>query len=85
MKNTFGEVEKLSVRKDFSTNGFVSRDYDLELKDGGKVRSLIVVNEFATYEAFIGVTQDHLATIAKKKLDFENISKKFINSVEILK
>ena len=85
LKSMFGEVEKFSARKDFTTNGFASRDYDMELKAGGKVRALIVVNEFATYEALIGVTQDNLEIIVQKKLDFKSISDKFIGSVEILK
>ena len=85
LKSMFGEVEKFSARKDFTTNGFASRDYDMELKAGGKVRALIGVNEFATYEALIGVTQDNLEIIVQKKLDFKSISDKFIGSVEILK
>lgn len=85
LKSMFGEVEKFSARKDFTTNGFASRDYEMELKGGGKVRSLIVVNEFATYSALIGVTSDNHEIMAQKKLDFKNISDKFIGSVEILK
>jgi hypothetical protein len=83
LNTMFGDVEKVGIRKDFTTNGFASRTYDLQLKEGGKVRSLTVVNEFATYEALIGVTQENTASTYYP--NFDDIADRFIGSLQVFK
>ncbi len=84
LMSMFGEVEHFSVRNHRTTKGYESRDYDVAITDGGKIRSLIVVNEFATYQALVGVTSENLHILGQKKLDFVKVSEKFFGSVEVL-
>ena len=84
MKNMFGSVESFDVRNGRTSNDFELRDYDLLVKGGGKIRSRIVVNEFATYQALVGLLPEKIKSSGQKKLDFVTVSERFIASVEIL-
>lgn len=83
LKNMFGEIEKSDLREGQTPEGFLSRDSDVRLIGGGRVRSLVVVNEFATYEALVGITQDDLRTVSEKKLDFDSLADRYVRSIQI--
>ncbi len=83
LKNIFGDVEKAVLWAGSTSEGFLFHDYNVRLKDGGRVRSHIVVNEFATYEALVGMTKDDLEVVTEKKLDFDAIADRYLKSIQI--
>ncbi len=84
LKFMFGAVESFDKKENFLTNGFISKYYEIKPKVGGKVKSLMVVNESRSYEALFGVTPDNEKKLKNLKIDYDEIGKKFIDSFQIL-
>lgn len=80
LKTMFGAIESFNEKKDFLTNGFTSKYYEVKLKGSGKINMLVVVSEIRSYQAMVGITPD---SDKKLKANFEEISKKFVDSFQI--
>ena len=84
LKFMFGAVEGFDKKENFLTNGFISKYYEIKPKSGGKVKSLIVVNESRSYEALFGVDPENEKKLKNLKVNYDEIGKKFIDSFQIL-
>ena len=84
LKTQFGEIQNFDVKSNFLTNGFQSKYYDVSLKSGGKLKSLVVVNKVRFYNVLVGVNQEKANELKNKNIDFEEIGNKFIKSFQII-
>lgn len=84
LKTMFGVVESFNERKDFLTNGFTSRYYEVRPKSGGKVNSLIVLSENRSYELIIGITPDNAKKMEMSNANFQDVSNRFIDSFQVI-
>ena len=84
LKTMFGTVENLEKRENFLTDGYNSKYYEVKPKTGGKIKSLIVVNENRSYEAMFGVTAENEIRLKESKIDYDEIAKKFTDSFQII-
>ncbi len=83
LKTMFGTVEKLERKDNFLTDGLASKYYEIKLKNGGKVNTLVVISENRSYEAMFGVTPENEEKLKESKVNYDEISKKFIDSFHI--
>jgi len=83
LKTMFGAIESIEEKNDFLTNGLSSKYYEVTPKVGGKVKSLIVVNNSRFYEAMFGITPESERNLKESKVDYNEISKKFLDSFQI--
>jgi len=58
LKTMFGAIESFNEKKDFLTNGFISKYYEVKLKGSGKINMLVVVSEIRSYQVMVGITSD---------------------------
>ncbi len=84
LKTQFGEIKEFTEKKDFLTNGFKSKYYEVIPKLGGKIKSLMVVNKTRAYSTWVGVIPEKAKEVENKNIDFEKIGNTFIKSFQIL-
>lgn len=85
LRSIFGEPWEFTESDRELTDGFHSRTYRLSIEKGGFVSTKIVVGDEATFEVMVGITPDDWSIVAKNKIDYEMVAKRFINSLEIVK
>ncbi len=66
------------------TNGLSSQFYEVKLKAGGKINSLLAVSKTRSYQAMFGISSESEKKLKKLNIDFEKISKKFTDSFQII-
>jgi hypothetical protein len=81
LKTMFGEVESFNERKDFLTNGFDSKYYQVKLKSGAKINQLVVVSKTRSYDAMFVVTPEKAK---ESNTNYEKIGERFIDSFQVL-
>ena len=81
LKTMFGEIKSFNERKDFQTNGFESKYYQVKLNSGAKINQLIVVSKTRSYDAMFAVLPDKAK---ESNTDYEKIGKQFIDSFQLL-
>lgn len=84
LKSMFGAIESTEKKENFLTSGFSSKYYEITPKVGGKIKSLIVVSENRFYTAMFGVTPENEKKLKGSKVDYDELSKKFIDSFQII-
>lgn len=84
LKTIFGEVNTFNEKSDFLANGFVSKYYEVRPKKGGTVNKIVVLSKIRSYTALFGIMPKNERKIRESKIDFESISKKFIDSFQVI-
>ena len=84
LKNFFGEVESFNEKKDFLVSGLKSGYYEVRLQAGGKINELVAASNVRYYVATVGVMPQNVKKLKESKLDYDSVSKKFINSFQVI-
>lgn len=83
-KTMFGEVENFNDKDVLLANGFPSRSYGIKYKNGAKIKSLVILNQERSYTILVGMPRDNERKLKESKISFDEVSKKFIESFQIL-